>query len=162
MIKLNTFMISALAVLMTLAGCVRNDGLGGTAPTSTRATQGSLVLMVEPNAPIADVPVPISFRLNEGRSRDYAAGNARYIDHIYEGSADKYAVADFYRLEMARSRWELVTRRGNAGVIILDFEKESEQCVITISSRFHLLRPTQVHVEMWTTGRLPSPPGVGP
>ncbi len=162
MIKLNTFMISALAVLVALAGCVRNNGSSGTAPTNPSATGGSLVLMSEPSAPIADVPVPISFRLNEGRSRDYAAGNARYIDHIYEGSADKDAVAAFYRLEMARGRWALVTRRRNAGVIILDFEKESEQCVITISRHFDLFRPTQVHVEMWTTGRLPSPPGVGP
>jgi len=154
-----TILIAMTLVAATFSGCAKDEEIGSMAPADE--PQPTYVLMAERETPIQDLPVPINFTQDEGKSRDYAAGNARYIDHTYYGAADKNAVASFYRLEMARNGWQRVHDRFNAGVRTIDFEKGTERGVVTISSRFNLFRPTVVQVEMWTTGRLPAPPGAG-
>ena len=146
----------ALLALVLSAGCDGQWGLNGDSASSQ--SQGDLVLMPEPNPPIGDVPVPIYFKLDEGRSRNYAAGNARYVDHVYRGSGNKYEVRDFYLVEMGRYGWICVGDRATGGVLTLHFDKGTERCAVVISGRYDLFRPTEIHLEMWTTGRLPSPP----
>lgn len=154
--NLKTLLAMGVIASGLLAGC--NGSLGAGDNGQDELSQGELVLMAESDTPIRDVPVPIFFKLDERKSRHYAAGNARYVDHYYRGRADKYAVVTFYRLQMARSRWVPVSDRGSGGVLTLDFDKGSERCVIRISDKFDLFRPTEVHLQMWTTGRLPPPP----
>ena len=158
--NLRILMTTGLLVSAILAGCDGKMGFGDRSRNTQ--PQRNMVLMTDPNPPIADIPIPINFRLDESKSRHYAAGNARYVDHVYRGSANKNEVADFYRLEMSQNRWELTSDLGSAGVLTLDFDKGSERCVIVISDKFDLFRPTQIHVQMWTTGRLPTPPGGAP
>ena len=154
--NLRILVTMAVAALVASAGC--DNGSSFDSNPRVRQPETALVLMAEPRPPISDLPVPIYFKLDEGKSRDYAAGNARYVDHTYRGSADKNAVAEFYRLEMRRFHWERVSDRSSGGVRTIDFDKGSERCVIVITSRFDLFKPTQIHVQMWTTGRLPAPP----
>ena len=113
-------------------------------------------LVAQARPPIPDLPVPIGFNLDEGRSRNFAAGGARYVDHLYKGRADKFAVARFYKRHMPISRWVLMTDMFAQGDIMLVFEKETQRCQI-IASDGSLWHPCYIQVQLWTTGRIKVP-----
>ncbi len=110
-----------------------------------------------PNIP--DVPVPVGFSLDESRSRNYDTGVARFVDHLYKGSKERWEVARFYRDQMPVSRWTYVTDVFAQGVHTLEFEKGSERCVINIrkGSFFWPWHRTYIEVRVTTVGRI-SPP----
>lgn len=145
------------ATLSALAGCSESGssssaGLGG---STTMGPVPEVVAMGRP--PIADMPVPIGFSLNEGKSRNFSAAGARYVDHVYKGSADKFAVGRFYKSQMPINRWALVTDMFVQGDIMLDFEKDTERCRVTITDGNW--GSTVVKVAMWTSGRIRPPTG---
>ena len=139
---------------MAVAGCNGDKKVEGSGDSSAKASI-ELVPMARP--PIPDLPVPIGFDLDQGRSRNLAAAGVRWVDHLYKGKADKFAVARFYRKQMPLSRWILVTELFAKGNLTLDFERQSDRCHVTVSdgSLFH---PTYVRVELWTAGRVPDVP----
>jgi hypothetical protein len=109
------------------------------------------------NPPIPDLPIPLGFDLDESHSRSFSAAGARYIDHVYKGREDRFAVARFYKRQMPVNRWTLVTDMYIQGDIMLDFEKESERCrvIVTKGSLWH---PTYIKVQLWTSGRIEAAP----
>jgi len=113
-------------------------------------------LVAKSRPPIADLPVPIGFDLDESRSRNFAAAGARYVDHLYKGSRDKFAVARFYKRQMPINRWTLVTDMFVQGDIMMDFEKDTERCRIVVS-KGSLFHPVFIKVQLWTTGRIETP-----
>ena len=144
-----------VASAMLLGGCNKPqavDSAGG----GYREVSAPTGLVAKARPSIADVPEPIGFKLDERRSRYFAAAGARYVDHLYKGRADKWAVGRFYKRQMPISRWVRVTDRFVQGGIVLDFEKETERCVIQIvkGSLFH---PTYIKVQLWTSGRIEGP-----
>jgi len=110
--------------------------------------------------PIADLPVPIGFDLVEGKSRNFAAAGARYIDHMYSGRADKFAVGRFYKRQMPINRWALVTDMFVQGDMMLDFEKANERCRISISTS-GFFGSTKIRMAVWTSGPIVQPAGYG-
>ena len=143
------------ALCVAPVGCESSQSAG--VSTGSSAPVGpipELVAMARP--PIADLPVPIGFDLVESTSRNFAAAGARYVDHVYKGSADKFAVGRFYKRQMPLERWALVTDMFVQGSITLDFEKDTERCRITVTdgSWFHR---TRIKLAVWTSGRLPVP-----
>ncbi len=150
----------ALATWCTvLAGC-KNSGQPVNVSPGSPGQPGpipELVPMGRP--PIADLPVPIGLDLKENKSRNFAAAGARYVDHVYKGRPDKFAVGRFYKRQMPISRWTLVTDMFVQGAIMLDFEKDTERCRISITEG-GLFRSTTVKVAMWTSGRIHTPSGM--
>jgi hypothetical protein len=135
----------AVASVTLLGGCEKPqtvDSAGG----GYREVSAPTGLVAKARPSIADVPEPIGFKLDERRSRYFAAAGARYVDHLYKGRGDKYAVGRFYKRQMPISRWTLVTDRFVQGGIVLDFEKETERCVVQI-----------IKVQLWTSGRIEGP-----
>jgi len=106
--------------------------------------------------PILDLPVPRGFKMDERRSRDFAAAGARYIDHVYKGRADKFSVGRFYKRNMPRSRWQLVTDMFIQGDIVLEFRKQTERCRIVVT-RGDLFYSTYIKAALWTTGPIQTP-----
>jgi len=152
------FYLAAAAICLATAGCNDSGGgsrvsAGGTGPVGPIP---ELVAMSRP--PIADLPIPIGFDLNESKSRNFTAAGARYADHVYKGSADKFAVGRFYKRQMPINRWTLVTDMFVQGDIMLDFEKDTERCRVTITDGS--FGSTVVKVAMWTSGRI-RPPTTG-
>jgi hypothetical protein len=139
---------------MAIAGCNSSKNVESSDDSSAEAPV-ELVAMGRP--PIPDLPVPIGFELDQGRSRNLAAAGVRWVDHLYKGKADKFSVARFYRKQMPLSRWVLVTEMFAKGDLKLAFERQSDRCHVTLSdgSLFH---PTYIRVELWTAGRVPEPP----
>lgn len=144
----------------SLAGCKGSGMTIGMEPPGQSPTAGPTPeLAGQAQPPIADLPVPAGFRLLEGRSRNFTAAGARYADHVYHGWADKFAVARFYKRQMPISRWALVTDMFVQGSIILDFEKDTERCRITVKDS---LVTTTIEAAVWTSGRIIPPSGVSP
>ena len=143
------------AALAGLAGCSGSGESGGMSSGGSAGPIPEVVAMNRP--PIADMPVPIGFGLNEGKSRNFSAAGARYVDHVYKGSADKFAVGRFYKRQMPINRWTLVTDMFVQGDIMLDFEKDTERCRITVTDGS--FGSTVVTVAMWTSGRIRPPTG---
>lgn len=135
------------------AGCNNKPAKVNTTSGAFQEVSSPIELIARAYPWIPDVPVPIGFDLDESRSRDFMAAGARYVDHLYKGRADKWAVARFYKRQMPIHRWTFVTDIFAQGDIRLDFEKETERCQVVISkgSWWH---PTYIKVQLWTTGRI--------
>lgn len=149
-----------LALSAAIAGCGGSSGDGGVSAGGSGDVGPVPELVAMRCPPISDLPVPIGFDLREDKSRNFAAAGTRYIDHAYSGRADKFAVGRFYKRQMPISRWALVTDMFVQGDIMLDFEKDTERCRISISDG-GFLRSTRVKMAVWTSGRIVSPSGYG-
>ena len=140
---------------LVVAGCNRSNTVESSGG-GMREVSAPLELVAQARPPILHLPVPIGFDLDEGRSRNFAAAGARYVDHLYKGGSDRFAVARFYKRHMPISRWVLVTDMFVQGDVMLDFEKDTERCRI-IASKGSLMHSTYIKVQLWTTGRIQSP-----
>jgi len=130
------------------AGCDGTQNVND--PSERNRVAPILELRAQARPPIPDLPVPIGFRLDEGKSRTFEAGGARYIDHVYRGGADKFTVARFFKKQMQISRWTLMASMFVQGNIRLDFEKGAERCSITITDG-DLFNKTHVKMQLWVS-----------
>ena len=154
---------SLLAAGLTLAGCSgfpggsgdqSSDGADNGQPKAIAPTGGSgLVAQSEP--PVADLPVPLGFKLDESRSRNYESAGVRFIDHTYRGdNAKKDAVAQFYRRQMSNKNWNLRGSQMVRGTVLLRYEKGDELCDVRIRSEKPTLggRYVEVTINVQTVG----------
>lgn len=115
-------------------------------------------LVAASRPPIPDLPIPVGCKLDEAKSRSFAAAGARYVDHVYNCDDGKFAVARFYKRQMPIHRWALVTDMFVQGDIMMDFEKDVERCRVIVTDG-NLFNPTIVKVQLWTSGRIQTPTG---
>jgi len=155
MIRQWNLLLCVAAALMLAGGC-NQDQTVDTSGGAARQVSGVPGLVAQSRPPIPDVPVPVGFRLDQAKSRNFAAAGTRYVDHRYKGGDNKYAVARFYKSHMPISRWALVTDMFVQGNILLDFEKETERCRVTIDDGC-LFHSSHITIQLWTTGRIPPP-----
>ncbi len=146
----------AAALVLSLGGCNDSPEKLETTSGGHREVAPPIELIAKARPPIADMPIPIGFELDERHSRNFAGGGARYVDHLYRGSADKWVVARFYKRQMPTHRWMFDTDIFAQGDIRMDFRKEMERCQVIITNG-SLLHPTYIKVQLWTTGRIETP-----
>ena len=121
----------AAAVTAFAPGCGWFDKSGDEGPSAGQANEPLPVPQARP--PIADVPMPIGFDLDEGKSRNYAVSGIRWVDHSYKGRGDKFRMKRFFEHYMQTYRWTMTSFIFAQGRMVLDFEKDPERCRITIS-----------------------------
>ncbi len=151
MTALRTATCVAAALAIGLGGCNQSQqGAGSQA-------QPLLELARQRHPPVPDVPIPVGFKEDMARNRLLHTGVGRFVDHLYKGRADRYAVVRFFKREMPVSRWTEVTYMQTRGEHTLEFEKGTERCRVVVrkGSWFHR---TYVDVRVWTVGRI-EPPG---
>ncbi len=141
--------------ILCVAGCENKTTVVNPRNGAPQVVENSPQLVAKSRPPISDIPVPVGFKLDMEHSRDMTAGSARWIDHTYKGKADRYAVREFYRRQMPVTNWSLVNMRTVNSEIILEFEKQTERCTITIT-KGSWLHPVYVHVHSVTAGRVVS------
>ncbi|MCK4625291.1 MAG: hypothetical protein KAV00_08280 [Phycisphaerae bacterium] len=154
-LRLTGLTLAAVLVMLS-AGCSDSDKKLDTTSGGYREVAPPIELIAKARPPIHDMPIPIGFKLDENRSRNFTAAGARYVDHLYKGSADKWVVARFYKRQMPTNRWTFVTDIFAQGDLRLDFERETERCQIIIG-KGSLFNPTYIKVQLWTTGRIVVP-----
>ena len=148
------------AVVLAVGGCVSRQSSTASGGSTPQELEPPPDLVAQTRPPIADLPVPVVFDLDQGKSRSFEAAGARWIHHVYYGRADKFLVKRFYERHMPICRWAMVTDMFLTGVIQMDFEKETERCRITIAES-GMFSSLQVTVAVWTSGPLRSGPAVG-
>jgi hypothetical protein len=137
---------SLLVMLCTLSGCAWFSG----------DVNPGYELAAVSKPPVADLPVPLGFKLDEGSSRSNDSGVARFIDHLYTGSASKFAVSRFYKKAMTARKWRFVSETFSLGDQNLRFERPGEKCSVSISSG-SWLHPTKLKLQLWTSELKPRP-----
>ena len=139
---------------LLLAGLIACEGTGTSTASDSKAggesepaRPGRIGLIPQIQPPIADLPVPIGFKLAEKISRTYESGGSRTVDHTYEGRDDKFDVERFYVEQMPLKGWKAVAKRMERGVITQSFEKDSEQATVVISDAKGLTtNRTSIHI----------------
>ena len=132
--------VGLLALICTFSGCAWFSG---------DANPGyELAAVAKP--PVADLPVPLGFKLDEDHSRSNDSGVARFVDHLYWGSASKFAVSRFYKKAMVARRWRFVSETFSLGEQNLRFEKSGEKVSVFITSG-SWLHPTKLKLQLWTS-----------
>jgi hypothetical protein len=125
------YVLAALAVGCNDSEMDTGDQAGGS------GSSDPMELIARPDPPILDIPVPIGFELNEDRSRHRSAAGIRFIDHMYLGRAEKFAVVRFYKRHMERKGWSLMNSQYAQGRSTMSFEKKTagftEECLISIA-----------------------------
>lgn len=146
-------MLLVLAAAMLAAGCGNKTQTVDASGGAPRVVEPFPELWAQARPPIPDLPMPVGFDLDEGKSRSFAAAGARYVDHVYHGGADKFAVARFYKRQMPNNRWTLVTDMFVQGEIMLDFEKDTERCRVVVI-KGGLFHASKIKIQLWTSGRI--------
>ena len=145
--------IWVVTALLVLAGGCANVQYARREDDGSKDPNRLPELAAQARPPIADLPVPLGFELDEKVSRSFAASGSRYVDHVYKGRCDKYAIARFYKRHMPICRWALVTDMFVQGSIQLEFEKEGERCRIAIVGK-GTLSSSRVEAQVWSNGRI--------
>ncbi|MFA7236147.1 MAG: hypothetical protein WC058_04710 [Phycisphaeraceae bacterium] len=154
--------IGLLAMLLFFVGCESANttssdttpATGGGDDTRRSVTSGGVGLVPRSRPPITDIPVPVGFKMAESISRDYESSGSRYIDHTYEGYADKIDADRFYAEQMPLKGWTIRGRQMVRGQYILRFEKGSEFCEVRIDSDLTLTGTrTTININVQTLGR---------
>jgi hypothetical protein len=154
-------MSGRMATGMVLAGLVLAGGCGeepkqiDSSSGAPREVAPRADLVARANPPIPDIPVPIGFKIDEKRSRNMEGGNARWVDHLYKGGADKFAVWRFYEQQMPVKRWTMQSVIFSQGDVTMDFRKDTESCRILISDG-GWLDDTQVQIMAFRSGPIQS------
>lgn len=81
-----------------------------------------------------DLPVPAGFTLYRKESFIFQNNKTRMGTMTYSGSSDLMAIIEFYKKQMPRNGWSLLTIV-EFGKVIMSFEKDAEGCIITIEKR---------------------------
>lgn len=148
----STICLLIVTATVFVTGCVKPQKIASNKAGRSvkRVERAELTAVAKP--PVSDLPVPQGFKLDESRSRTFAEATYRYVDHVYEGSADKYMISRFYKRYMPISRWVLATDMFVQGNIILDFEKDNERARITIG-RGNVFVPSRILAQVWTRSK---------
>jgi len=126
-------LMSVLFAAMVTVGCQNTSGTrridtGGSAREQLVPTE----LVGQARTPISDIPVPLRFELDQERSRSWATGGIRVVDHRYSGGDDKWAVGRFYKRQMANHGWTPVSEQMILGRIALRYVKGNQRCTVEV------------------------------
>ena len=164
MISRSVIFIVAMAAGIALAGCSDFRASGGSSDAPAKAADGSAArppapsrttLIPQSRPPVADLPVPIGFAIVESMSRSFESSGARYVDHTYQGRADKFDVERFARENLVHKGWRLRSSQMVRGDFELKLEKASELLDVTIrgEERPILGHSTTLRYNLQTAGR---------
>lgn len=132
--------LTLVAAVCALSGCGLFSG----------SSNPGMELAPIANPPLADLPVPSGFEIDEGASRSFDSGVARLVDHLYWGSGSKFAVARFYKKAMVARRWRFINETFSLGEQTLQFKRPGESCRVRITPG-NWLNPTKLKLELWTS-----------
>ena len=99
---------------------------------SLKGAQG----LLEPSTTLkfSDVPVPVGFKLLPYDSYSFQTSGVRVGVLKYRGKANPDQVVNFFKEQMSMFNWNLLNII-EYGQRILNFDKEAETCIITLSGK---------------------------
>jgi hypothetical protein len=148
---------AGLMALALLVGCNREAQTVDVSSGAPRMAEAVTEVPAQAGAPIADIPMPVGFKLDQEHSRNATAAGARFIDHVYAGDGDKRQVHMFFKRQMPISRWALMRDVFAQGSIQMDFDNSRETCRIVITESTSIWpwsKPVKVSVVVLPMGKI--------
>ncbi|MDD5692341.1 MAG: hypothetical protein PHP10_04095 [Candidatus Omnitrophica bacterium] len=92
--------------------------------------------LLEPQAILkfSDIPVPVGFKSLTQQSYSFESSGVRVGVLKYQGKNNPDLVVNFYKEQMPMYNWNLVNIV-EYGQRLLNFERESESCIITLEQK---------------------------
>jgi hypothetical protein len=111
-------------------------GFLGCVTTSDKAAVPKNEAMLEPSTMLkfSDVPTPTGFRSLPQESYSFESAGIRVGLLKYQGKANPDQVVNFYKEQMGMYNWNLLNLI-EYGERLLNFEREGESCIVTISGK---------------------------
>lgn len=144
-------------VMLGLVGTLAVAGSAGCHDINSPGPRGTTRLSPRPTPYLTGIPVPSGFQLIDENTEDYESGGQRTARHWYEGSADIYAVRNFYREQMPLVGWNRVSDQNIKGTITIRFENKKEACTATITEAGTFGR-CRIQIVVMPFSRTPSEP----
>ena len=110
-------------------------------PTAAKTIKGIIETPSVRNYQASDVPVPANFDYRPDNSWAYVTGSVRTTSIKYIGSARTEDLLEFYRKQMPQSSWMEKMTLGVDSKKAVGFQKNYEQCKITIDQK-----PSETHL----------------
>jgi len=126
--KTTGILVAGISLCAALAAGCATDNYGSTKDSDTQ--------MVEPQNifKFNDVPVPAGFKLMPKDSYFFESANVRVAVLKYRGKGNRDLINSFFKEQMAIYKWILLNMV-EYGDTIMNFEKENETCIITLSPK---------------------------
>ena len=119
------YILTALLLLSAIfSGCASFPGRESSAST----------LQAQSILKFSDLPVPAGFKMLPKDSYCFESAGVRAGLLRYQGRATLDQVVNFYKEQMPMYNWTLVNTT-QYGDCIMNFDREQESCIITISTR---------------------------
>jgi len=104
-------------------------------PTAAKPIKGIIETPAVRNYQAPDVPVPANFDYQPDKSWAYVTGSVRTTSIKYLGSARTEDLLEFYRKQMIQFGWMEKMTLGIDSKKAIGFQKNYEQCKITIDQK---------------------------
>ncbi|MFH1397497.1 MAG: hypothetical protein ABIH27_02975 [Candidatus Omnitrophota bacterium] len=123
-------------LIILLVGICITGFLGCATTTDDKPGISKNEAMLEPSALLKfnDIPIPTGFKNLPLDSYSFESAGVRVGLLKYQGKADPAQVVNFYKEQMTMYNWNLLNAV-EYGEKILNFDRESESCIITISGK---------------------------
>ena len=160
--KISLFIIGATGLLSCQSSdspMARIPGIAMSDDGRYLEPQGSRGLVVSRESPVRDVPMPIGFVLIDSRSRNLTTSNHRFIEHFYQGRAQRKDLLDFYRRSTNRRGWQPQREQTAGAATWIIFTRDDEDLQVRISYRDDIAE-VFVRVRSHHAVGAPTPPAI--
>ncbi len=125
-----------LIILLYALHITLYTALSGCAPMIKKARSTTRPQILEPQLSMLfnDIPLPSGFKLLDKQSYSFQSGNVRTAILKYSGRASAEKVFNFFQQQMLIYNWDLINAV-EYGTRLLNFEREKENCIITIEPK---------------------------
>ena len=130
---IGTILMSGL-LIMGISSC-RLLSKKTSQPTAAKPIKGIIETPAVRNYQAPDVPVPANFDYQPDKSWAYVTGSVRTTSIKYLGSARTEDLLEFYRKQMIQFGWMEKMTLGIDSKKAIGFQKNYEQCKITIDQK---------------------------
>lgn len=121
--------------LAWLVGCAGTSSVSQTKTAGAKKVTPIAKLIVDRDALLPDVPVPVGAKFKTTESSNYQTGSQRVVNHVYGIWAKPARVRLFYQENMPLRNWKPANKIASAGAQTLNYRKAKESCTITVGPR---------------------------
>lgn len=122
--------------ILLLSGICVTGFLGCATTSNDKSGMPKNEAILEPSGILkfSDIPMPTGFKSLPLDSYSFESAGIRVALLKYQGKANPDQVVNFYKEQMVMYNWNLLNVV-EYGVRLLNFERESESCIITLSGK---------------------------
>lgn len=133
-----------MAGVLFLPGCARSDA-------GERIYRQSRVgLVAQTHEVVAEVPIPIGFKIVEDKSREWKTDGFLYTEYLFQGKSTLSDTVVFYRSQLRTNGWNLAGEQMDGAIVLLRAAKPNVGLGLQVSQRGSV-------TSIWVQTKRPAP-----